>query len=143
MYMKRTILQWMAALLFVTTTGGIAMTMTAPQTAFAAGCNERLLTFPTWYNGVVDGNCEVKIATGNDSVQKFVLTVGLNIVEMILQLVGYIAVGFIIYGGYKYMISAGSSDGMTKARKTITNAVVGLLISIFSVAIVNVIGGAI
>lgn len=141
--MKRLILNWMAAILFVTTTGGIAMTMATPQTTFAAACNERLLSFPTWYNGVVDGDCEVKIASGNDGVQKFVLTVGLNIVEMILQLVGYIAVGFIIYGGYKYMISAGSSDGMTKARKTITNAVVGLLISIFSVAIVNLIGGAI
>jgi hypothetical protein len=30
-----------------------------------------------------------------------------------------------------------------KARKTITNAVVGLLLSIFSVAIVNVISGAV
>lgn len=142
--MKRLILNWMAAILFVTTTGGMAMTMAVPQTAFAA-CNERLLGFPTWYNGVVDNdsNCEIVIEKGDKGVQKFVLTVGLNIVEMILWLVGYIAVGFIIYGGYKYMISAGSSDGMTKARKTITNAVVGLLISIFSVAIVNLIGGAI
>lgn len=140
--MKKLLLHWMAALVFVTTAGGSVVVLATPQPTFAA-CNERLLTFPTWYNGVVDDNCEVKIATGNDGVQKFVLTVGLNIVEMILQLVGYIAVGFIIYGGYKYMISAGSSDGMTKARKTITNAVVGLLISIFSVAIVNVIGGAI
>lgn len=140
--MKKLLLHWMAALVFVTTAGGSVAVLATPQPTFAA-CNERLLTFPTWYNGVVDDNCEVKIATGNDGVQKFVLTVGLNIVEMILQLVGYIAVGFIIYGGYKYMISAGSSDGMTKARKTITNAVVGLLISIFSVAIVNVIGGAV
>jgi hypothetical protein len=62
---------------------------------------------------------------------------------MILQLVGYIAVGFIIFGGYKYMISAGSPDGMVKARKTITNAIIGLVISIFSVAIVKIISGAI
>lgn len=141
--MKKLVLHWMAALVFVTTIGGAVAVMATPQTTFAAACNERLLTFPTWYNGAVDGNCEVVIAKGNDGVKKFVLTVGLNIVEMILQLVGYIAVGFIIYGGYKYIISAGSSDGMTKARKTITNAVVGLLISIFSVVIVNVIGGAV
>ena len=61
---------------------------------------------------------------------------------MILQIVAYIAVAFIIVGGFKYITSAGSPDGMVKARKTITNAVVGLLISIFSVAIVNVISGA-
>ena len=141
--MKRSILHTMSALLFVVLAGG-ATVATVPQTAFAAveNCGGKLLTFPHWYDGVTQ-NCEVVVTKGNTGVQKFALTVGLNIVEMILQLVGYIAVGFIIYGGYKYMISAGSADGMTKARKTITNAVIGLLISIFSVAIVNVIGGAI
>jgi hypothetical protein len=141
--MKRSILHIISAFLFVVLAGG-ATVVTIPQTAFAAveDCGGKLLTFPNWYDGVTQG-CEVVVTQGNTGVQKFVLTVGLNIVEMILQLVGYIAVGFIIYGGYKYMISAGSADGMTKARKTITNAVIGLLISIFSVVIVNVIGGAI
>ena len=143
--MKRLIIKWMAGLAFVTMAGGAAMVTAAPQTALAAkeaGCNSGLLTFPAWYDGVTEG-CDVVIKPGDAGLRYFVLTVSLNIVEMILQLVGYISVGFIIYGGYKYMISAGSSDGMTKARKTITNAVVGLLISIFSVAIVNLIGGAI
>lgn len=135
----------MSTLVFVTMAGGATMVMATPQMTFAAkedGCNSGLLTFPAWYDGVTEG-CEVVIEPGENGVRDFVLTVSLNIVEMILQLVGYIAFGFIIYGGYKYMISAGSSDGMTKARKTITNAVVGLLISIFSVAIVNLVGGAI
>jgi hypothetical protein len=37
------------------------------------------------------------------------------------------------------MISAGSPDGMVSARKTILNAVIGLIISIVAVAIVRII----
>lgn len=145
--MKQTIKNWIAALLFVATLGGATVTVAVPQTTFAAGCTETLLTFPAWYKGLLDGNCNVKdpntVGGGSNKISNFVWAIGLNIVDMILQLVGYISVGFIIFGGYKYMISAGSPDGMVKARKTITNAVVGLLISIFSVAIVKIIAGAI
>lgn len=138
--MKR-IKNYLFALLFVAASAGTAITVAVPQTTHAA-CAERLLTLPTWYQGVVDGNCNVQAPVGDKGVQNFIWTIALNIVEMILQIVAYIAVGFIIFGGYKYMISAGSPDGMVKARKTITNAVVGLVISIFSVAIVNIVSGA-
>ena len=132
---------WILALIFASSVGGVAMTVATPQPASAA-CAQRILTFPAWYEGLVDGSCEIKQPTGETGVQNFIWTIALNIIELILQLVGYIAVGFIIYGGYMYMISAGAPDGMEKARKIITNAIVGLLISIFSVAIVNLISGA-
>ena len=132
---------WILALIFASSVGGVAMTVATPQPAGAA-CAQRILTFPAWYEGLVDGSCEIKQPTGETGVQNFIWTIALNIIELILQLVGYIAVGFIIYGGYMYMISAGAPDGMVKARKIITNAIVGLLISIFSVAIVNLISGA-
>lgn len=138
--MKR-IKNYLFALLFVATSAGATMTAALPQTAFAA-CNDRLLTLPTWYQGLTDGNCQIKAPKGDKGLQNFIWTIALNIVEMILQIVAYITIGFIIFGGYKYMISAGSADGMVKARKTITNAIVGLLISIFSIAIVNLISGA-
>lgn len=137
---------WLLALLFVTTVGGASVAIAIPQTTFAAtACNDRLLTFPTWYNGLTNSKCEITAPTGAGStgLNKFIWTIALNIVEIILQLVAYITVGFIIVGGYKYMISAGSSDGMVKARKTITNAIVGLLLSMLSVLIVNIISGAI
>lgn len=132
----------MAALLFVTTIGGTVATVATPQTTFAA-CNDTLLTFPAWFKGLTQGNCDLKSPSEVGGISNYIWAIALNIVDMILQLVGYIAVGFIIFGGYKYMISAGSPDGMVKARKTITNAVIGLLISIFSVAIVKIISGAI
>lgn len=113
------------------------------QPAFAApasgGCAQSFLTFPAWYKGLTDANCDIK-SPADVGFTQFVTTIGLNIVEMILNLSGYASVAFIIYGGYKYMISAGSPDGMVSARKTIMNAVIGLIISIAAVAIVNTIG---
>lgn len=108
----------------------------------AQPCNQYLLTFPAWYRGIAnDGDCSIKSPTevGNGTIGNFIWTIALNIIEILLNLVGYAAVGFIIYGGYKYMISAGSPDGMVAARKTILNAVIGLAISIAAVAIVRTI----
>jgi hypothetical protein len=140
--MKRTIRNWMAALLFVTTVGGATLAVATPQTSYAA-CNDTLLTFPAWFKGLTEADCNLKSPDKVGGISNYIWAIALNIVDMILQLVGYIAVGFIIFGGYKYMISAGSPDGMVKARKTITNAIIGLIISIFSVAIVKIISGAI
>lgn len=102
--------------------------------------NDSFLGFPAWYKGltVVNGeDCDVVAPSVVGGLSSFVWIIVLNVVEMILRASGYAAVAFIIYGGYKYMISAGSPDGMVAARKTILNAVVGLVISIAAVAIVN------
>jgi len=135
---------WTAAFLFAATFGGGAMTIAAPQPTYA--CTDRLLTFPAWYKGLQnpDPDCTIRSPTElAGGYQEMIATILLNVTEIILQAVGYVSVAFIIVGGFKYITSAGSPDGMTKSRKTIINAVVGLIISIFSVAIVNLISGAI
>lgn len=147
--MRRALKNWIAALVFVASMGGTVLTVALPQTTAAASpeCNGFLLTFPSWYNGLAelhpDGSCGIiqpDQATGG--ISGFVWKIALNILEFMLQLVGYVSVGFIIVGGFKYMTSAGSPDGMTKSKKTIMNAVIGLVISIASVAIINIIAGA-
>lgn len=140
--MKKNIRNWIAALLFVTTAGGATLTLATPQTTYAA-CNDRLLTLPAWFSGLTESDCSIKTPESVGGLSKFIWLIALNILEALLQIVGYVSVGFIIAGGFKYMTSSGSSDGMAKARTTILNAVVGLGISIFSVAIVNVVSGAI
>jgi hypothetical protein len=117
-------------------------------------CSSKSLTFPAWYDGLAqknsEGDCEIQSPTKLDGASddkktggfaKFIWTIVLNIIEIMLQLVGYAAVGYVIYGGYKYIYSAGSPDGMVSARKTIMNAVIGLILSIMAVGIVNVIAG--
>lgn len=132
--MKR-IRQWIAAASFAFIAGGGLVT-TVPTTASAA-CGQ-FLTFPTWYEGVID--CAGK-QTVTDP-QKVTLTIIGNVVEIILQLVGYVSFFFIIYGGFLYMVATGDPSKLAGAKTTILNAVIGLIVAIFAVAAVNFVSGA-
>lgn len=50
---------------------------------------------------------------------------------------GIVAVGFIIYGGFIYMISAGDSGKVKKAKDTLLYAVIGVVVVIVAYAITN------
>lgn len=146
--MLQKIRTWTAALVFAMVVGGSFSSVAAPVTAQAATCGDaRFLTIPAWYNGLTQqdprGNCVVKgPGSGEAGLRTFVWKIVLNVIEIALHLIGYITIGFIIFGGFKYMLSAGSADGMAKAKTTIMNAVIGLVLSIMSIAIVNVVAGA-
>ena len=56
-----------------------------------------------------------------------------------LGIVGGLAIIFIIIGGIQYLGAMGNEDVSGKAKKTIMWAIGGLLIAIFSYAIVNII----
>lgn len=146
--MLRTIRIWTAALMFAVTAGGSLFAVAAPQTAAAAKCEDTyFLTIPAWYNGLItadkSGNCNIsQPGTGEAGLNQFIWKIVLNITEIMLHLVGYLTAGFIIYGGFRYMLAAGSADGMSKAKTTIVNAVIGLTLSILSIAIVKIVSGA-
>lgn len=112
-----------------------------------AGCQSTFLTFPAWYDGLLakDGSCKVELPSGDaaDSIGGFVWRIVLNLIEIGLQIVAYVSAGFIIYGGFRYLTSSGSPDKTTAARKTIMNAVVGLVLSFFSVVIVSFVANGI
>lgn len=111
----------------------LATMNTTSVSAAGVSCSSRILTLPCWYRGLpADSNGQPKIDSFNN-----LTIIGANILDMMLQLIGYIAVGFIIWGGFKFMLSEGNTDKTAAARKTIINACVGLIISLASVAIVN------
>lgn len=124
---------------------GLGAAAMIPSSTAAAGCTSKFLTFPAWYDGVIDeGTCEIEVPDVDKSgggLPTFIFRIVLNIIEIALQLVAYAAAGFIIYGGFKYLTSAGSADRVTAGRKIITNAVIGLVISFMSVAIINLVSG--
>ncbi len=97
------------------------------------------LGFPTWYKYLnprfVEGECRLDVNFLSD-LPKILLAV----FEIILRVGGLLAVGIIIFGGIKYVISQGEPEKTKGARTTIVNALVGLVISLSAVAIVNVIG---
>lgn len=133
---------WIFAMVFATSVGG-TLFATVPQPALAADCNNgTFLSMPVWYRGLADpSSCELKSPSdfGKDGLSSYIWIIALNVIEIVLNLIGYIAVGFIIYGGFMYMIAAGSSDKIVSAKKMILNAVIGLVISFFSVVIVKLI----
>ena len=115
------------------------------QPAGGNSCNKGgILDFPRWYdNGICKNG---KIVSPNEFPSKmsgFIWAIVLNIIDMMLYVVGYVSLAFIIWGGFKYIISGDNSGGTVSARKTILNAVIGLVLSIMSIGIVNVVAGAI
>ncbi|MFZ2275639.1 MAG: pilin [Candidatus Nanogingivalis sp.] len=64
-------------------------------------------------------------------------TTARNIINTLLWVVGVAAVIMIIYGGIQYVISAGDSGKVGKAKNTILYAVIGLVVAVMSYAIVN------
>jgi hypothetical protein len=60
-----------------------------------------------------------------------------TIIQGILGVLGIVAVVFIIIGGINYATSQGDTGKVKKARDTILYAVIGLLVALFSFAIVT------
>jgi len=111
-------------------------------TAYAACEDGPILGITRWYRGLLDDSCNIKApGNGNDDLAIFITKIILNVVQAALAIAAYITVFFIIKGGFNYMTSAGSPDGMKSAKTTITNAVIGLVIVLLSAIIVNTIAG--
>lgn len=124
--------------------GSLTIAAASPQTASAAGCQtETIQVLPPWWDGLCDSNGIMSPTKAPGGIQGFIVRIALNIVKLMLYIVGYVSIIFIIWGGFKFMISGDNASGVTAARKTILNAVIGLVLSIMSVAIVSAITGAI
>jgi len=60
-----------------------------------------------------------------------------TIVNVLLFILGAVAVVMIVIGGIRYSISQGDSGAITSAKNTILYAVIGLVVAILAYAIVN------
>ncbi len=76
--------------------------------------------------------------------------IGANTIEEVVQmavrallgLVGVVAVGFIVWGGFSYVMSGGDSGKISQAKATITFAITGLIFVGLAYAIVEFIYNA-
>ena len=133
------------ALTLVLLFAGIISTTSISQTATAAECKNEVSLLPgakPWYSGLckMDGTNktnDIELTTPQESGTKITL----NILNIIMVLAGYVAVAYVIWGGFKYLTANGDSGSIASAKKTITNALIGLLISLSAVAIIYFIGG--
>lgn len=74
--------------------------------------------------------------TGNYSLND-ILGLAVNASRWILGIVGSLALLMFIYGGFTFLISAGSSEKISEARKIILAAVIGLIIVFSSYLIIQ------
>lgn len=115
---------------------------TTPPTTIAKSwkaCDSNLLGFPPWYRYLtMNDNCTPRISKITD-----VWVIALNILDMLIRVAGIVAVGFVIWGGFKFMKSQGEPGKIIEARTVIINAVIGLVIVIAAVALVQYVAGGI
>lgn len=117
---------------------------------FAINCGDStFLGFPAWHNGLtkvqdtmpdpLDPSKRVLVESCSIQMDSLgqIWTIVANVTRAALAVAGFVAVVFIIVGGFQYITSGGNPEKTQKALSVLTNAVVGLLIAIFASAIVG------
>ncbi|QQS21792.1 hypothetical protein IPM09_04750 [Candidatus Saccharibacteria bacterium] len=120
-------------------------TATVLSTPARAACTDTVFMIPAWYKGMQDGSCNFKApeSNGKPDIGQLILKIALNVIQALLVVVAYVTIFFIIKGGFGYITAAGSPEGMSSAKKTITNALIGMVISLLAASIVNAVAGVI
>ena len=60
-----------------------------------------------------------------------------GVINVLLGFLGIITVGIMLYGGFTWMTSQGNPDKIDKAKKTLVNGVIGLMIILSAYALAN------
>lgn len=93
-----------------------------------------------YFLGMVSWDCGINEYPANDddlaTNASIVIT---NIATDIARIAGYLVIGYVIYGGYLYILAAGDTGKVAAGKKTLTHAFIGLAI----VGLTNVIIGSV
>jgi hypothetical protein len=112
-----------------------------PVQYMAAPCpGGNFLGFPKWHkylDGVnTDFGCTPQMKKLSD-----IWLIGLAILEIMLRLIALIAIAMVLYGGVKFITSQGDPGNTKKAKETIINAIIGLIIVVGATAVVSFVAG--
>ncbi len=80
---------------------------------------------------------ELREAAGCDLADKTIMPIAVNIIQVVLSIVGLIAVAVIIYGGFTYMTSLGDASKVQRAKNAILYGVVGMVVALLAFTIVH------
>jgi hypothetical protein len=112
--------------------------------ALPAQCNKTFFGIPPWYKYLpMKYDAATKVCSVDNSFQILgngtnsgIVLIALGIVDILLRLAAMVAVGYVIWGGVKYMTSQGESGELAAAKHTIINALVGLAIALVATTVV-------
>ena len=120
----------------------VMATIAPAQSAHAdAACEGRLLGIPPWYRGLTSAAPKCTIVSPDEAggLSSFIWKIVLNVIEMAIVATAYVATGFILFGGFLYITGGALPAQLEKARKTIFNAVIGLVICLAAIALTNLV----
>lgn len=100
--------------------GGALFQYTAPPVLASGGCEFIDPSDPLGVDCVGAGNPSL-----NDEDPRIIVG---RIIQIALGLIGIITTVLIIWAGFRWMTSAGNDEQVTSAKKTLTAAVIGLII---------------
>ncbi|MEO5499572.1 MAG: hypothetical protein ABIR46_03670 [Candidatus Saccharimonadales bacterium] len=103
--------------------------------AYAADCNTGTLDIQSGADCAQGNSTPENLFGGDESIFKIVTNI-------LLFLIGAIAVIMLIIGGIRYVISGGDQAQVTSAKNTILYAIVGIVVAFLAYAAVNFVTGA-
>lgn len=124
--MKKVVLNAIAAALVVLGLGSVAMVSPAYADFL---CPDGATKVDDYSNCPAFNKSQIKDTDAMDTLN--------TVINVIIGLVGFIAVVMIIIGGISFATSQGDTAKTTKARNTILYGVVGLVVALLAFAVVN------
>lgn len=86
--------------------------------------------------GFTSWDCEVTM-DDEDNLKTGILQIAANVANDISVLAAYLVLGYVIYGGYLYMFSSGDANKVSAGKKTLSQAFIGLAITMSAYVIIN------
>ena len=85
------------------------------------------------------GQCDETTGLNCDFGEGGLTQTAQRVITIALGLAFLIAVGVLIYGGFKYILSAGNEESAKQGRTAIFNALIGIVIIVLSYVIVQIV----
>ena len=119
-------------------------------------CERHFLGLKAWYDGLlksktpVNGECQImspeqyaskKHVDEQTGMRMYVWTIVMNVISMIFGIAGYLAIGFVMWGGFQYILAQGDVNKTIRARKTVVNSIIGLALVMTASIISGMVAG--
>ena|SRR5579864_7576528 len=90
-------------------------------------------------SGLSNSNFQQLFGSGGLTSSQDLTGLIVNVIKILLFFAGAVAVVFVIIGGYYYLTAQGNEEQAEQGKKTLINAIIGVVVVILSYVIINVI----
>lgn len=95
---------------------------------------------PTWYKYLGSEGTGASCAPVLSGISDIWLIL-LAVIEILLRISILAAIAYMMYGGIKFITARGNSEKLSAARKTVEDALIGMVIAIVATALISFIAG--